>query len=859
MNGDGGNYPILILGAPRTTDRANLGGGPGGARRPERRRQVERITPRFEILQRSFAARSAELRPGIVGAEPEQVIVLETVGTVADFINAVRRIEGMEFLGEFDEDDIPADEDFYHESDPDKQLSGTVYLVLTNQEAMDELTRLWRRFQESPDEPWDYGLTKFRELFDLLRDIRPWGPEDRLQGTGVLEDWRARVAEDVESVPVEIELWYRIDPDQREIAQRQVTAELEAAEGELVTSVVVSEIRYHALLARLPIGVVETLLNDGEGIRLVRSDSVMFLRPVGQGVVMWSAEEGLSSVEVEATELDDVDPVLALLDGVPLEQHDALTGRLRVDDPDDFASIAPAARRNHGTAMASLIIHGDLTAPEEPLISPIYIRPLLAPGPDWVGHSPETIPEDQLPIDLTLRAIRRIFEGEGDQPPAAPTVRIINLSVGDRTPFTQMMSPWARLLDWVAWRYQVVIVVSAGNHWDGLDIELDEDGFSNATGEEIQSVVLEFLAGQMVHRRLLPPSEGTNVLTVGASHSDESVVEQTGPARELIDSEVLAAPYSALGMGYRRAIKPDILAPGGRVLYNPTATDGGVRITPVEAPTRPPGHRVASPLGPPGTRSGTAYSAGTSNAAAIVSHRAVKLHQVLTELRTAANVEFLAHDGVMASAIRALLVHGAAMGDALDVIRAVFAETVDPQKMREFATRFVGYGAVGRDLVSSTASRATMLGGGMLGAEEAHVYDVPLPPGLSGIAGERRLTATLAWLTPLNPRDRRYRRAKMWISPPGEYLTVKRSEADWQAARRGTLQHEVFVGSQADVYDDGDSLSIAVNCAEHAGRLESDVPYALLISLEAAPELEVEIFAEISERIRPPVPVRPNP
>lgn len=859
MNGGGDNLPILILGAPRVTERGKLTGGPGGARKPQRGRQIERLAPRLEILQRNFAARRAELRPGIVGAEPEQVIVLETVGTVADFINAVRRIEGMEFLGEFDEDDIPPDEDFYIETDPEKALSGTVYLVLTNQQALDELMRLWTRFQERPDEPWDYGLTRFRDLFDLLRDIRPWGPHDRLRGTGVLDDWQARVAEGLEDVPVEIELWFRADPEQRVIAQAQVAAEIRAAGGQLLTSAVVPEIRYHAVLARLPINAVETLLGDIEGVQLVRADPVMFLRPVGQGVVTITGDEGLPIVEVEAAELDEVEPIVALLDGVPLEQHQALAGRLRVDDPDDYAASAPAARRNHGTAMASLILHGDLNAPEEPLSSPLYVRPLLLPGPDWVGNSPETIPEDQLPIDLTLRAIRRMYEGDGNEPPAGPTVRIVNLSIGDKTPFSQMMSPWARLLDWVAWRYRVLVIVSAGNHWGELELEMDQQAFRDATREELQESALEALGKHLVTRRLLPPSEAANVLTVGAANSDAAVTDQQGPARELIMSDVLAAPYSALGMGYRRAIKPDILAPGGRLLYAASPNENGVTVSPVRAPVSPPGQRVASPLGPPGTRSGTAYTAGTSNAAAITSRRAAHLHQLLSELRRQVDADFLAHDGVLVCAIKALVVHGASMGEALQVISDVFSQTVPPQKLREFVTRFVGYGAAGPLVDGSTASRATMLGGGLVGSEEAHVYEIPLPPGLSGKTGDRRLTMSLAWLTPLNPRDRRYRRAKLWLSPPGEHLTIDRTEADWQAARRGTIQHEVFAGNRADAYNDGDMISIAVNCAEHGGRLEDEVPYAVVISLEAAPELEVEVFAEISDRIRPPIAVRPTP
>ncbi len=53
---------------------------------------------------------------------------------------------------------------------------------------------------------------------------------------------------------------------------------------------------------------------------------------------------------------------IALLDGLPCSNHDALAGRLVVEDPDGLGDEYPLSSRNHGTAIASLIIHGDLSA-----------------------------------------------------------------------------------------------------------------------------------------------------------------------------------------------------------------------------------------------------------------------------------------------------------------------------------------------------------------------------------------------------------------------------------------------------------------------------------------------------------------
>ena len=52
---------------------------------------------------------------------------------------------------------------------------------------------------------------------------------------------------------------------------------------------------------------------------------------------------------------------------MPLTNHAALRGRLVVDDPDNLAEKYHVGEHLHGTAMASLIAHGELDANELPL------------------------------------------------------------------------------------------------------------------------------------------------------------------------------------------------------------------------------------------------------------------------------------------------------------------------------------------------------------------------------------------------------------------------------------------------------------------------------------------------------------
>ena len=126
--------------------------------------------------------------------------------------------------------------------------------------------------------------------------------------------------------------------------------------------------------------------------------------------------------------------------------------------PTDYGAAYQAHERFHGTAMASLICHGDLNDGSDPLRRVIYARPIMKPKTfSSMGRFVEYIPEDVLPVDLIHRAVRRLYESENGHAPAAPTVRVINLSVCDKSrPFDREISPLARLLDWLSWKYKIL-------------------------------------------------------------------------------------------------------------------------------------------------------------------------------------------------------------------------------------------------------------------------------------------------------------------------------------------------------------------------------------------------------------------
>ena len=839
--------PLLILPTPgEPVKRRKKSGGPGEFHAPSPERQAERLSPRFALVERAFEARGVRLQIEASDLVPEEVVVLETVGTVADFVRAVENVPGLEWLAEVEADEIPPDDDFFAltkegEARPDKALRGRVFMVFSNHAALQQMISLWNQRQNLPRDQ-----AKWRNLFQQLRDVRHWGIQDRLLETGVLEDWQERVEHGEEVVPCEIELWYRRNPEQRRTARNRVAALVERLTGQVVAEADIGEIAYHTLLARLPVIAISPLLDSLDNdMDLVQCEQIQFFRASGQ---MSSAlPDDVTDRDEEALpgEQPAGPPVVALFDGLPLQAHRRLQGRLVVDDPDAFEPDYPAVTRRHGTAMASLIIHGDLAAGEGPLPRPLYVRPILRQDSrDWRNQT-ETVPEGTLVVDLIHRAVRRLFEEEGDDPPAAPHVAVINLSIGIRDrPFEQALSPLARLLDWLAWRYQVLFVVSTGNHPGSIKLpSAQEPGRSLFDG--VQEQVIRSVAADTRHRRLLSPGEAVNALTVASLHDDAS----TGaPPPDWSDPYAVAglpSPINAQGMGYRRGIKPDVLAAGGRVVVREQLETAGETTLELYDQALAPGQLVASPGVAPGDQGAVRHSRGTSNATALISRACGLLYDVMDELREEPGGEVI--DSLPRAVwLKALVAHGAEWGSAGGTLAEILKDKNNSRQFKEYVTRLLGYGAVDVNRVREcTAQRVTSLSGGTLRQDESHIHRFPLPPSLSGQSGYRRLTITLSWLSPVNPRHQAWRRADLWFAPPKDPLRVDRKQADWRAVQRGTLQHEILAGEKADPFVEDANLEIQVSCRADAGILEDEIPYALATTLEVAEELNIDIYDEV--------------
>ncbi len=856
-------HPLLVFPQPTAADREKRTPSRNTLQFPASSAQAGRVGPQFKVLQKALDIRKAALRASASGAQPEQVLVIETIGSVQNFITAVKHIPGLEWLGEWELEEIAPKFGFKDSKKPEKPLKGQLFLVMTDQVALKQIQSLFEQWKKDPEKAFPRGLAQLKHAFKQLHNIRPWNSWDRLRETGLLEDWEERQKEGQEMLPFEAELWFRKDASIRQQSVNDLRAAIEELNGEFIQESIISEIAYHGILATIPIEHAKKIAAMKE-VRLLQCDGVMHLHPVGQCSILLP-DDNTPESELPTSEPDETpaphfshpEPIIALFDGLPLAHHHRLANRLIVDDPDAFEDNYPASARAHGTAMASLICHGDLAANLPPLTRPIYTRPILQAVQTTDGRSWERMPEHRLTVDLMHCAVRRLFESEGDEPPAAPSVRIINLSVGDPSRmFDRAMSSWARLLDWLSWKYNVLFLVSAGNHGHDIELNVARQDLASLSETEREQEIIKALAADSRHRRLIAPSESINAITVGALHSDASVPTNPTLIDPLTQTD-LPATYNAQGLGYRRSIKPDILLPGGRQFLREKLGNTHTQATlQGNQFTNPPGQEVASP-GKSGNLSATCYTRGTSNATALATRAAAQIHDTLESLRT--QPENALPEEYDALLIKTLLVHGASWGDAYPIFQSALKTKDNAQSLKLHISRFLGYGQADvEQAVVCTAQRATILGVGELQNGEGHIFRFPLPPCLSAVTHKRRLTITLAYLPPTNGAHQNYRLAHLWFKPNNQ-LAPDRQEADHHAVQRGTVQHEILEGHRAADYQDGDCFAIKVNCREDAGKLQVPVRYAIAVTLEVAEGLRLPIYEEIQDRLRVSVPIPVQP
>lgn len=332
--------PLLRLAAATVIGRRTGGGIPIPRRfAPGDQAQTpagQRLTRLSEQLDANTPTLQPRADPDALA--PERLLVFELTGGILKFEQAVRLLSGLEFLGveDLDEDEF------------DKNPA--VYLMVPSEGALRNIVTLWRGWQRDGTVPPRFSAWK--TMLSQLRNIRPWGPQDRI-AAGDIDILTAEVEAGQPTVRVEIELVFRENP---EIAEREARASIAAVRGAIIARSRIVGAGYHALLTDIPTAALrDALARDPAG--LAGSEAILQIRP--QSIFQSVPLEEVAGFPGGGAPNLAGDPIAAVFDAVPLSQHPRLAGTLSVDDPFGLEPLAVGPRK-HGTAMASAVVHGDL-------------------------------------------------------------------------------------------------------------------------------------------------------------------------------------------------------------------------------------------------------------------------------------------------------------------------------------------------------------------------------------------------------------------------------------------------------------------------------------------------------------------
>lgn len=826
-----------------------------GLKRFSKEEQRRRFASQFDGLSKFLADPSsrAELTRDPTSLLPETLLVFTVSGEIQNLANALKRIPGLELVGE-DLEEETAD------ADPDEGDS-FLYLMLPNQTALVEIETLWRKWVDGDVLA---GSTPLRDLFDCLKSIRRWNAQDRISES----DARvlATIARDTPQaqIAVEVELVFRDSLVRASAAREAVRAAVRSAGGRILHEARHEAFVSDALLVELSAGQVLAIAEHSES-SLAGLEPIMSIGPQASILLRTEAIDGdVADVPVGMPQRE---PIAALFDAIPALDHELLAERMHVDDPAGLDARA-VGFRVHGTAMASLIIHGDLSEAAPPVSRPLYVRPVMYAMTQ--GSEDEVFPNDRLLVDDFYDAVVRMKEGLNGEPPSAPSVLVINVSLGDnRRRFAGRMSRWARAIDALSWRYGLLFVISAGN----LDIEgfddvalagyADAAAFANASHEDREAAILKGIAAAIRDRSLLAPADSINALTVGAVNRDTAAGD--AQARVGLSPYIVRGsfpnPSSAPGLGYGRSIKPDILMSGGQELVLPVVGIDGVSVRPIRV-ERPFGLKAARPRYSRGDSNAAAGFVGqTSTAAALATHTAHRLHDVLEIAYGSAFLGILARQRALL--LKALLVHRARWTPIVPKIDAAFGSNLNWQKKRANATRMLGYGVVDHnDVLYCVANRATAWAVGEVQRLGAAIVTLPLPISLSGKAVPKSIAVTLVWFSPTSPTRRSYKTTRLIVADPhgddlGRLGLGKHDmQPDVNATRRGTVAHRVFKGDRAAAFVANDKIEFRVQRERDSGvGADEAISFAVAITIEAEADLPIYEEVAVSLPIRPAVAV----
>jgi hypothetical protein len=444
-------------------------------------------------------------------------------------------------------------------------------------------------------------------------------------------------------------------------------------------------------------------------------------------------------------------PAVCVVDSGIQEGHILLNSAVAADESYCFLPnvaidqvsdlVAPGG---HGTRVAGAILYGETI---EPLAQHLF----------WIQNARILNENSRMPLDLyPPEAIRAVVKRFHLGPRAT---KIFNQSINAAAACRlNRMSAWAAEIDALSERYDVLIIQSAGNlSFNGPN---SQPGIRDhlLAGRDYPTYLLERSS------RIANPGQSLQALTVGSVAYGEL---QNASWKTFATNNGDPSAFSRTGPSLWNIIKPEVVEYGGDDVRSLHGSDvnTGARV----AGAAPEMIRsTAFPPGPAFSRDDT----GTSFAAPKVTRIAARLSSLLPE-----------HPALL---YRALIVQSARWPawaeQKINQIRSLPAGEDDALKNQLVTDvsnliRSIGYGIPNDErATTNTDHRVTAITSDAvrIHARECHIYQVPIPEQLRGVADEFdvRIDITLSWVAqPRRTRRRLRRYLSTWV--------------DWKSSKLG--------------------------------------------------------------------------
>ena len=522
-----------------------------------------------------------------------------------------------------------------------------------------------------------------------------------------------------------------------------------------------------------------------------------------------------AGIKIENAPLDAA--VIGIVDSGLTSAHPFIAGSVK----GTFGSpptLGDADEWGHGTSVAGLAALGDI----RPMLDQKLIRPRFQIASARVLKADGGFDDIELVPQQMDGAIRRLHDEFG--------CKVINISLGDPSrPIDRKPSAWAATLDQLARELDLVIVVSAGNR---------KDVFATY-GEDIVSEYPKYLLD--AENRIVEPASAANAITVGSIALSNGTRVGDDIAVRMITEANEPSPFSRVGPGVAKILKPDFVDHGGTCIF-----DGGAQRL-LAGEDRVEAGIVC--LSPNYLQRLLTTRCGTSLSAPLVAHKAAILWE--------------AYPDKSANFVRALL--------------ALSAE-VPPATKRKLANyslddvlNIAGYGVPNIDnALASEDNRVVLFDEFEVGVDRFVMYALPVPKAFQSTNGRRRIDIALAFDPPTRRTRDDYLGHTMSFDlyrgmTPQDVIDVcrKRKKSEGKAPKtpgrfrcnlepkiilRGssTLQRASFVGEK-NVTKFGDTYHLVVRC--ESGWAATD-RQRFAVAVEMRHEADIQLHARLQERIR---------